>query len=646
MRGTKVARTLTSADIAAELTELQELLELEKEADLEFHRQKILNLPLEKRVKEGYSWYNITVAKSGYTIGDRAFVIVERPLPHRPDQFRAGNMVNFFTRQPNVHKPERGGVIQFVERSRMKIILNSADLPDWVGLGLLGVDLLFDDRTYREMAKAVTAVQKARGNRLAELRDIILGKQMARFREVNEFLRSERLNDSQNAAMRDVVGSYELTVIHGPPGTGKTTTLVQTVIQLLQAEPTVLLCAPSNTAVDLLTERVAAEGINVLRIGNISRVDEDVMRHTLDFQVANHPDAKMIKKLKIQAADLRRKAKRFRRNFGSEERKQRGAMFKEAGEVSGWANQLEQRLIDQLLEGARVITCTLVGAANSILAKRQFRTVIIDEAAQALEPATWIPILKAGRVVLTGDPYQLPPTIKSHAARRRGLEVTLIEKALKRQPKTSLLRTQYRMNELIMNFSNEQFYDGHLLADEAVKNRTINKDPYTAVEFIDTAGTGFQEQIQPQFQSRYNEGEFQILCEHLYALLEHCDTHEIRPLPSIALISPYREQVVKMKQAVKQDPKLLDVPLTINTIDGFQGQERDVVYISLVRSNGKSEIGFLKDYRRMNVAMTRARHKLVIIGDSATIGNDAFYSAFLAYCEAHGSYRTAWEFMA
>lgn len=637
---------LTTADITAELKELEELLELEKEADLEYHRQKILNLPLDKRVKEGYSWYNVTVTKSGYTIGDRAYVIIERPLPHRPDQFRAGNMVNFFTKQPNVHKPERSGVIQFVERSRMKIILNSADLPDWLNIGLLGVDLLFDDRTYREMAKALTAVKKARGNRLAELRDIILGKQAAQFREVNEFLKSDRLNDSQNAAMRDVVGSYELTVIHGPPGTGKTTTLVQTVIQLLQAEPTVLLCAPSNTAVDLLTERVAAEGINVLRIGNISRVDEDVLRHTLDFQVANHPDAKTIKKLKIEAAELRRKAKRFKRNFGQEERKQRGAMFKEAGEISGWANQLEQRLIDQLLEGARVITCTLVGAASSMLAKRHFRTVIIDEAAQALEPATWIPILKAGRVVLTGDPYQLPPTIKSHEARRKGLEVTLIEKALKRQPRTSLLRTQYRMNELIMNFSNQQFYGDELLADPSVKDWTIAKDPSAPVEFVDTAGTDFQEQIQPSFQSRYNEGEFQILCEHLYALLEHCDTYEISPLPSIALISPYREQVVMMKQAVKQDPKLQDVPLTINTIDGFQGQERDVVYISLVRSNGKSEIGFLKDYRRMNVAMTRARQKLVIVGDSATIGKDPFYASFLEYCEKHGEYRTAWEFMA
>jgi predicted DNA helicase len=281
-----------------------------------------------------------------------------------------------------------------------------------------------------------------------------------------------------------------------------------------------------------------------------------------------------------------------------------------------------------------------------VLGKRHFRTVIIDEAAQALEPATWIPILRAGRVVLTGDPFQLPPTIKSHEARRGGLEVTLIEKALQRQSHTSLLRTQYRMHETIMNFSNHQFYAGELEAAPQVAQTALAHDTETPVVFIDTAGTDFQEQVQPNYQSKYNEGEFNILLEHLYALLEHCDSYMIAPLPSIALISPYREQVMMMKKLVKEDARLIDVPITINTIDGFQGQERDVVYISLVRSNAKTEIGFLKDYRRMNVAMTRARHKLVIVGDSATIGNDKFYTDFLEYCEAYGTYRTAWEFMA
>ena len=638
---------MTPAAITAELQELQKLLALEKAADLEYHRKKIQSLPLEKRVKEGYSWYGgVTVTKSGYTIGNRAYVIIERPLPHTPDQFRAGKTVSLFTKQPSVHKPEQSGIIQFTDRARMKIVLNSSDLPDWLGLGLIGVDLLFDDRTYREMEKAVKYVIEARGNRLAELRDVILGRTQAQYREVNEFLRSEQLNDSQNAALRDVIGSFELTVVHGPPGTGKTTTLVQVVKQLLQAEATVLVTAPSNTAVDLLTERLAKEGLNVVRIGNLSRVDEEVLHQTLDYQIAHHPDSKQIKKLKIEAAELRRKAKQFKRKFGAEQRQSRGQMFREAGEINGWANQLEQRLLDNLIDGAQVITCTLVGAANNVLGNRTFRTVVIDEAAQALEPATWIPIIRGARVVLTGDPFQLPPTIKSHEARRGGLEITLIEKALRRQAHTSLLRTQYRMHETIMNFSNQQFYDGQLLAAPQVAQQTLLKDPEPPVIFIDTAGTDFQEQVQDAYQSRYNEGEFQILCEHLYTLLEHCYAHEILPLPSIALISPYREQVMMMKKAVKNDERLANVPITINTIDGFQGQERDVVYISLVRSNSKTEIGFLKDYRRMNVAMTRARHKLVIVGDSATIGNDDFYSAFLEYCETHGTYRTAWEFMA
>lgn len=636
---------LTPAQIQEELRELHQILAIEKEADLEYHRQKIQSLPLDRRVAEGYAWYPVQVVKTGYTIGSRAYVIVERPQPHPPDQFRAGKTVSLFTRQPNVRKGEFSGIIQYAERGKMKIVLNTIDLPDWLNLGLVGVDLLFDDRTYMEMEKALRTVMAAKQNRLAELRDILLGGYVAQFREVNEWIRSERLNESQNAALRDVVGSFDVTIIHGPPGTGKTTTVVEVIKQLAQVETTILVSTPSNTAADLLTERLAAEGINVLRIGNISRVDEEVVRHTLDMQIARHPDSKTVKKLKIDAAEMRRKAEKYKRNFGGEERRERAMLYKEAGQTMGWANQLEQRMIDEVVDRAQVITCTLVGAANQVLDKKHFRTVIIDEAAQALEPATWIPIIKGSRVVLTGDPHQLPPTIKSHEARKRGLDVTLIEKALLRQPHTSLLRTQYRMHASIMGFSNATFYDGQLEAADAVAAHTILRDPEPPVVFIDTAGTGSTEQVQAAYQSRYNEQEFFILREHLYELLDHCGLHEIAPLPSIALISPYREQVSLMKRLVAEDTRLADVPLTINTIDGFQGQERDAVYISLVRSNDKCEIGFLKDYRRMNVAMTRARQKLVIVGDSATIGNDEFYRAFLEYCEQHGAYRTAWEFI-
>ncbi|MEZ4985384.1 MAG: AAA domain-containing protein [Saprospiraceae bacterium] len=638
---------MTPQDIQDELQRLHTNLLLEKEADLEYHRQKIQSLPLDRRVAEGYAWYPVTVVKTGYTIGNRAFVTVERPLPHPPDQFRGGNMVSLFTQQPNVRKGESHGVIQYVERGKMKIILNTDDLPEWLGLGLIGVDLLFDDRTYLEMEKALRTLTTARQNRLAELRDILLGRLAAQYRPVNEWIRSERLNDSQNEAMRDALGAFDLTVIHGPPGTGKTTTLIEIVKQLTQVEQTVLVCAPSNTAADLLTERIANEGLRVLRIGNLSRVDEEVIKHTLDMQIARHPDTKTIKKLKIEAAELRRKAGKYKRHFGGEERRERGQLYKEAGELSGWANQLEQRLIDELVEGAQVITCTLVGAANAVLDNKHFRTVIIDEAAQALEPATWIPIIKGSRVILTGDPWQLPPTIKSHEARQKGLEVTLIEKALLRQPHTNLLRTQYRMHASIMGFSNERFYENRLLAHESVAQHTLfSSDAEAAVVFIDTAGSDCEEKVHPAYQSRFNEGEFLILREHLYELIDQCLHHELAPLPNIAIISPYREQVEYMKKAIAEDSRLENVPITVQTIDGFQGQEREVVYISLVRSNSKGEIGFLKDYRRMNVAMTRARKKLIIIGDSATIGRDDFYLRFLTYCEEKGSYRTAWEFMA
>ncbi len=636
---------MTAEQIKEALVETTQLLALEKAADLEYHRQKTQSLPLKERVAEGYAWYPVSFLKSGYTIGNRAFVIIERPLPHPPDQFRAGKMVSLFSQQ-SIKRRESHGIIQYTNRSKMKIVLNTADLPDWLNIGNVGVDLLFDDRTYMEMEKALRQVIQAGGDRLADLRDIILGRYQAQYRAINELIISNQLNDSQNEALRTAVGSFDLTIIHGPPGTGKTTTIVEIVKQLIQVERTILVCAPSNTAVDLLTERFAEAGLDVLRIGNISRVDDEVVRHTLDMKIQEHPDSKQVKKLKIEAADLRRRAKRFKRNFGTEQGRNRGQMFKEAGELTGWANQLEERMIDHLISSAQVITCTLVGSNNTFLAKEKFRTVIIDEAAQALEPACWIPIIKAQRVIFAGDPFQLPPTIKSHEAKSKGLGESLIEKSLNRQPFSNLLNVQYRMNEAIMGFSNQRFYDNQLIADTSVATHSIKGDPEMPLVFIDTAGSGCEEQVQASYQSKFNEGEFNILREHLYQLLDHCYAANLAPLPSIALISPYREQVNTMRSLVVEDPRLAELPIIINTIDGFQGQERDVIYISLVRSNDKCEIGFLKDYRRMNVAMTRARKKLVIIGDSATIGADAFYASFLEYVDKHGVYRTAWEFMA
>lgn len=627
-----------------ELQQLVELLKIEKREDFEQYRQMVQSLPLEQRKSKGYTWYPVQVVGKGYSIGDRAFVTIERAMP-APDkevqehQFRSGKLVSLFTKQTDVHRADYSGTIHFVDKNRMKIILNSKDLPDWLGMGQIGVDLQFDERTYVEMEKAMAKVMSAQKGRITELRAVLLGEKEATFAPIENPIDIPSLNPSQNAAVNEILAAREVAVVHGPPGTGKTTTLIHAVKLLCETESTILVCAPSNAAADLLTERLAEQGLRVVRIGNISRVDENLVQHTLEVQLAQHPESKHIKKVKVQAAELRRQARRFKRtNWENDERRK---MFQEANELSAWANQLEDRLVDQILEGSQVLTCTLVGAAHPLLEKRKYRTVVIDEAAQALEPATWIPILKASKVILTGDPFQLPPTVKSNEAQRKGLSVTMIEKCLQRLGRTSLLNVQYRMNEVIMGFSNQQFYNNALRAAESVKDHRLEIAQNQPFIFIDTAGCGFEEKVQSLYQSRYNPDEFFILREHLYLLINQFVEKE---LPSIALISPYREQVSLMQEAVKEDEQLLGIPITVNTIDAFQGQERDVVYLSLVRSNSKSEIGFLNDYRRMNVAMTRARKQLVVIGDSATIGGNPFYEAFLSYAESFGAYQSAWEY--
>jgi len=380
----------------------------------------------------------------------------------------------------------------------------------------------------------------------------------------------------------------------------------------------------------------------VVRVGHISRVDDKVWNRTLDYQLSNHPESKTIKKVKQQAAAARQKARKFKRSFGYEERQERDALYKEAKELSDWANQLEDRLLDQVLSSADVITATLVGVAHPVLAKYNFKTVVIDEAAQALEPACWIAIAKASRVIMTGDPLQLPPTVKSYEAAQRGFNVTLMEKCLNRLSQSSLLNVQYRMHQAIMDFSNKQFYNGQLIAADDVKDWKLDIADNQPVIFIDTAGCDFQEISNNDQKSKMNPDEYGILREHLYQLIQSFQGKEI---PSIAIISPYREQVNYILEAIRTDSKLNEMNIVVNSIDGFQGQEMDVVYISLVRSNSKNEIGFLKDYRRMNVAMTRAKKQLIVVGDSATIGNNNFYASFLAYCDANGGYKTAWEYI-
>jgi predicted DNA helicase len=354
-----------------------------------------------------------------------------------------------------------------------------------------------------------------------------------------------------------------------------------------------------------------------------------------------------VKKMRVEANKFFKKADKFHRSFGPKERAERDAARSEAKQILYQARMLEEYLTEKVFNEADVITCTLVSSMNSHLEKRIFHTVVIDEAAQALEAATWIPIIKAERVVLAGDPFQLPPTVKSMEAAKLGLSVTLLEKCVKRLDRIQLLDTQYRMNEIIMGFSNKLFYHNQLKAHESVAHWLINlqgQDDTRPLEFIDTAGCSFDEHTNDETLSHYNPEEYFILRQHLDNLLTLAG-EEHKNL-SIGIVSPYREQVVMMQDKMRTDfDHFPEADIDIDTIDSFQGQERDIIYITMVRSNPQGEIGFLKDTRRMNVAMTRARKKLIIIGDSATLAHFSFYSQLLDYAEKHDGYATAWEWL-
>ncbi len=389
--------------VLEELKEIENLLKLEKQEDFVQYKSKIESLPLDEKKKKGYTWYPVQTLNSGFTYGDRAYITVQRKASDAINHaFRPGKIVKVFCNSPNVDEREKNGVIHFVDKNKMKIILNSQDLPDWVNNSMTGVDLLFDESTYKEMESALSMVINTSNTRLSELRDIIYGKFEAKFDERIKDVNVPHLNESQNAAVNAILKAEDFCIIHGPPGTGKTTTIVAAIHELSKKEDAILVTAPSNAAVDLLTEKIAETGLNVLRIGNISRIDEKIIQHTLEAKISAHPESKNIKKVKIEAASYRREASKFKRKFGHQERIERKQLYQQARELSQWANQLEDRLIEQLVSAADVVTSTLVGSTKKVISDTKFKTVFIDEATQGLEPACWIPILKVSKVVLAG----------------------------------------------------------------------------------------------------------------------------------------------------------------------------------------------------------------------------------------------------
>lgn len=620
---------------------LKKLLTLEKSSDLTQYNQMMSSSSLKEKIGKGVCWEPLVIKDTGYGIGDYPFVVVERVKNKEVyHQFSAGKPVLLYLAggEPNENCK---GTIHFLTGNTMKIILAANDEPDWLSAGRIGVQLLFDDKSYEEMDKTLDKLAISKESAIQDFLDVILKVKPNKPLLTNKVPPIPHLNPSQNKAVEMIVNNQDICIVHGPPGTGKTTTLVDAIHQLTKWENRVLVSTPSNAAADLLTEKLAQKGVNVLRIGNVSRIDAGVMEHTVEFKLSESAHIKQIKQIKKQADEYRRMALKYKRNFGRDERMQRNLLLAEAKKSVKDAIDLENAAIEVMINRAQVITCTLVGADHRHIQHLTFDTVVIDEAAQAMEPATWIPMSKGKRVVLAGDPFQLPPTVKSDEARKAGLEVTLMEKCIEHFQNVSLLNTQYRMNEKIMGFSNNYFYGGALMAADSVKNHslTLNGESSDAVELVDTAGCGFEEATNQETRSYFNEGEWKIINSHLEALLVQSDAP-----PSIGIISPYKEQVNYIREHISEK-WLSDHDITIHTVDSFQGQERDVIYISLVRSNEKSEIGFLRDYRRMNVAMTRARKKLIVVGDSATFGKDPFYGTFLEYCETVQAYHSAWEWM-
>ena len=626
---------------------LLHLLQIEKEEDRRSFKELTDRLPVNERRAGGFTWFPIAIKNTEIGRGDYLTVEVERTTHHEIiHQLRFGMSAALFSNH-DAKNDRVEGTITHISGNKLRISLRTDELPEWSRNGKLGIDAVFDVNSYEEMEKAMKFAPVLAEKKEGHLIKVLIGEKEPTFNVSLPPVVIPALNFTQQIAVNKIIQANELAIVHGPPGTGKTTTLVQAIKNLVALQhKKILVVAPSNAAVDLLSEKLSDEGLNVVRVGNPARVNERQMQLTLDSKMSIHPGIKEIKRLKKQASEYRNMAHKYKRSFGYAEREQRKALFTEAKNISLEVERTEQYIIDDVLSKANVITATLVGANHYTVRQLQFHTVVIDEAGQALEPACWIPILKAQKVIMAGDHFQLPPTIKSAEAAKGGLMKTLLEKCVQHHPAAVvLLEEQYRMHENIMGFSNRQFYKNRLQAHASVAKHLLfpNDEPLV---FIDTAGCSFDEKQQGTSLSNPEEAAF--LIKHFKQLVAQINSSgQHTHFPSIGVISPYKHQVEVLREQLLSSPELLAQKkfIAVNTIDSFQGQERDVIYISMTRSNNESSIGFLSEIRRMNVAMTRARKKLVIIGDSATLSIHPFYAGFITYSQEINGYKSAWEFM-
>ena len=571
---------------------------------------------------EGLALHPIIVTRKNFGYADYPEISFKLGFPPEANMFKDGAAIECFIAGEEPVK----GVLISLDGKNGEFRLFAPDFPDWIEDDGVGIKLSPDTRTTEIMKKVLNELEnnKPLFKLFEQLHDDKpTTVDPSQIKNIPASFSNQRLNESQQQAVKAVLQNEQITIIHGPPGTGKTTTLIEAVIQLIKNGEKVLVSAPSNTAVDNIAKGLIQQHVKLLRVGNASKADETIFSHTPEGRLANSKQQKEIKQLKQRAEEFRKMALKYKRSFGKAEREQRQLLFKEVKTIRLEIKKLQAYNEEKLFEEAEVIAGTPIGIYDEGIDHLHFPTLVLDEAGQCIEPLAWCIFPLAEKIVLAGDHWQLPPTVLSFEATRLGFDRSILEIAIADTNNIHLLNTQYRMKQVIAGFSSSYFYKNQLLSPSHLENTG------THITFIDTAGSGFNEMHGPDGVSLQNNGELDIVKKLL-------ESEQLDPLKT-AFISPYSGQVTAAKE-------ILPKQIRISTIDSFQGQEKENIILSLVRSNDDGEIGFLKDYRRMNVAITRAKEQLFIIGDSATIGADVFYNAFLTYIEKYGNHRTVWEF--
>lgn len=643
------------------LLQQRTLLQLEYYTEKEAFRKLTEQMGMQRKVKRGDAWFPLQVGKSFYNSLNQTAIEVFRTSDQDIEHnFEFGRPVMFFRseRSEELKYFSFTGTVSYVDGDRMVVTVpDSAPLLELQqSTDPIGVQLSFDETSYKLMFEALDRVMKAKNNRLAYLRDLFYSHQKAG-RFSFEPMKFPWLNPTQERAVNEVLWAKDVAIVHGPPGTGKTTTLVEAINETLMRESQVLVCAQSNMAVDWISEKLVDRGINVLRIGNPTRVNDKMLGFTYERRFESHPDYPQLWAIRKAIRELRKNRKKGSENY-----------HQKMDRLKSRAAEIEIRINAELFGEARVIACTLVGSAHHLLEGMKFGTLFIDEAAQALEAACWIPMKRASRVILAGDHCQLPPTVKSIAALRAGLGKTLMERIAENKPEVvTLLKIQYRMNDEIMRFSSDWFYGGKVESAPQIKYRSVldydhpitwidtsNEENQITIEGEDapedSASTAssvsaanqnsdlnFKEQFVGESFGRINKAEAELTLLTLAEYFTKIGKQRVlEERIDVGIISPYRAQVQYLKKLIKKYEffKPYRRLISVNTVDGFQGQERDVILISLVRSNDEGQIGFLKDLRRMNVAMTRARMKLIILGNKDTMTKHPFYKKLWEYVEA------------